>query len=137
LHSRGLIHRDIKPANIIFVNGAAKFADIGLVTEIASTGREVTYVGTEGYMPPEGPGKPGGTSSAWASCCMSPAPNGLFDFPALPDGVRDWPDRGQVFELNEIVLRLVTKTQPNGIRRQRKCGWTSSGCSSRAAMTAG
>ena len=32
LHERGLIHRDIKPSNIIFVNGAAKLADIGLVT---------------------------------------------------------------------------------------------------------
>src|SRR5437667_9456744 len=32
LHKAGLVHRDIKPSNIIFVNGAPKLADIGLVT---------------------------------------------------------------------------------------------------------
>jgi CHASE2 domain-containing sensor protein len=58
LHRHGLIHRDIKPANVIFVNGAPKFADIGLVTDIRSTGRDVSWLGTEGYMAPEGPGTP-------------------------------------------------------------------------------
>jgi len=53
LHQHGLIHRDIKPSNIIFVNGVAKLADIGLVSE---AGRSDSYVGTEGYIPPEGPG---------------------------------------------------------------------------------
>jgi eukaryotic-like serine/threonine-protein kinase len=53
LHRHGLIHRDIKPANIIFVNGAPKFADIGLVTGL---GGKATLVGTEGYLAPEGPG---------------------------------------------------------------------------------
>ena len=55
LHKNGLVHRDIKPSNIIFVNGQPKFADIGLVTEI---GESATMVGTEGYVAPEGPGKP-------------------------------------------------------------------------------
>src|SRR5829696_8935562 len=31
LHERSLVHRDIKPSNIIFVKGAPKLADIGLV----------------------------------------------------------------------------------------------------------
>lgn len=52
LHTQGLSHRDIKPANIIFVNGKPKLADIGLV---AATGQR-TFVGTEGFVPPEGPG---------------------------------------------------------------------------------
>lgn len=52
LHERGLSHRDIKPSNIIFVQGKAKLADIGLV---AREGQQ-TYVGTEGFVPPEGPG---------------------------------------------------------------------------------
>jgi eukaryotic-like serine/threonine-protein kinase len=52
MHSYGLTHRDIKPSNIIFVNGMCKLADIGLV---AAHG-ERSFVGTEGFVPPEGPG---------------------------------------------------------------------------------
>src|SRR5207253_9670475 len=54
LHTRELIHRDIKPSNIIFIEGVAKLADIGLV---AASGQQ-SFVGTEGYVPPEGPGAP-------------------------------------------------------------------------------
>ena len=60
LHERGLIHRDIKPANVIFVNGRAKLADVGLVTELASRAHGVTQVGTEGYIAPEGSGTAAG-----------------------------------------------------------------------------
>lgn len=52
LHKHDLLHRDVKPANIIFVAGYPKLADIGLVTSVDSAG---TYVGTEGFIPPEGP----------------------------------------------------------------------------------
>src|SRR5438552_16330465 len=55
LHQNGLMHRDIKPANIIFVNGQPKLADIGLVVGIDAT---KSFVGTEGYIPPEGPTTP-------------------------------------------------------------------------------
>ena len=60
LHGQGLIHRDIKPANIIFVNGRPKLADIGLVTDIGAQRQQVSQVGTEGYLPPEGPGTAAG-----------------------------------------------------------------------------
>ena len=60
LHGQGLIHRDIKPANIIFVNGRSKLADIGLVTDIGLQRHQVSKVGTEGYLPPEGPGTAAG-----------------------------------------------------------------------------
>ena len=53
LHSNGLIHRDIKPSNIIFIHGKPKLADIGLVADQDAT---CSFVGTEGYLPPEGPG---------------------------------------------------------------------------------
>ncbi len=33
LHRHELLHRDIKPGNIVFVDGVAKLADIGLVTQ--------------------------------------------------------------------------------------------------------
>jgi serine/threonine protein kinase len=58
LHSRQLIHRDIKPANIIYVNGVAKLADVGLVTHMAEARRDPKHLGTEGFVPPEGPGTP-------------------------------------------------------------------------------
>lgn len=51
LHEWGLLHRDIKPANIVFVEGVAKLADIGLVTP----GRQPAGGGhTPAYAPPEG-----------------------------------------------------------------------------------
>lgn len=56
LHQRRLIHRDIKPSNVLFVHGQAKFADVGLVTQIDTKRPEATYIGTEGYIAPEGPG---------------------------------------------------------------------------------
>jgi len=52
LHRHGLVHRDIKPSNIVFVSGIPKLADIGLVTHVEAT---LSLVGTEGYLPPEGP----------------------------------------------------------------------------------
>ena len=58
LHSKQLIHRDIKPANIVFVNGLAKLADVGLITHMAEARRDPKHLGTEGFIPPEGPGTP-------------------------------------------------------------------------------
>ena len=37
------------------MKGVAKLGDIGLVTEVGDT---QSIVGTEGYLPPEGPGTP-------------------------------------------------------------------------------
>jgi serine/threonine protein kinase len=53
LHRQGLVHRDIKPSNVIFVDGVAKLADVGLVAAVADAR---SFVGTEGFIAPEGPG---------------------------------------------------------------------------------
>jgi eukaryotic-like serine/threonine-protein kinase len=53
LHRQDLVHRDLKPSNIIFVNGFPKLADIGLVAEMSD---QRAYVGTEGFIAPEGSG---------------------------------------------------------------------------------
>jgi serine/threonine protein kinase len=102
LHLRGLVHRDIKPSNIIIVGGLPKLADIGLV---ASSTDARTFVGTEGYVPPEGPGKPSADVFALGKVIYELS-TGLAreDFPRLPEELRELPDREAIVELNEVVL---------------------------------
>jgi hypothetical protein len=103
LHGRGLIHRDIKPANIIFVNGQPKFADIGLVTDI---GEEATYVGTQGYIPPEGPGTPSADLYSLGmvlyEICIG---KDRRHFPELPTDLDAVASNSQLFALNHVILK--------------------------------
>ncbi len=103
LHGQGLVHRDIKPSNIIFVDGRPKLADIGLVTDASDTR---SIVGTEGYLPPEGPGTPAADLFALGKLLYE-ALTGLDrrQYPDLPAQLREWPDRALVFELNEILVK--------------------------------
>jgi hypothetical protein len=107
LHQHGLVHRDIKPSNVIFVNGVPKLGDIGLVTEAGDT---QSIVGTEGYLPPEGPGTPRADIFGLGKVLYEIS-TGLdrCRFPELPEDLRDWPDRKQVVEFNEILLKACAK----------------------------
>ncbi len=101
LHRNGLVHRDIKPANIIFVGGQPKIADIGLV---ASTG-QLSYVGTEGYVPPEGPGSAKADIYSLGKVMYEIAMGkDRLDFPALNSNLADLPDRERLLRLNEVLL---------------------------------
>ena len=109
LHQQNLVHRDIKPSNIIFVAGHPKFADIGLVTAV-TTGHGVTsYVGTQGYIAPEGPGRPPADVfslgmvlfEAWTG-------RPVHEFPAVPTSIVQNGDATELVELKRIMLKACT-----------------------------
>lgn len=103
LHGHGLVHRDIKPANIIFVDGRPKLADIGLVTSAAKAD---TLVGTTGYIPPEGPGTAAADLFSFGKVLYEVVTgHDRQEFPMLPDDLGQLPDREQLLEVNEIILK--------------------------------
>lgn len=100
LHAEDLIHRDIKPANVVFVNSRAKLADAGLVTH----NNRRTFVGTEGYIPPDGPGSPRADVYALAKVLyeMSTGKDRL-DFPELPPDLPEGTQQRRWLEFNNII----------------------------------
>jgi WD40 repeat protein len=103
LHRHGLVHRDIKPSNIVFVNGIPKLADIGLVAQAEAT---MSFVGTEGYLPPEGPGTPQADLFSLGKVLYEISTgHDRQQFPELPTNVVELPDRAALAELNEVLVR--------------------------------
>jgi hypothetical protein len=90
LHRHNLVHRDVKPSNIIFVEGQPKLADIGLVADVSEAR---SFVGTEGFIPPEGPGTPRADLYSLGKVLYEIS-TGLDrrDFPALPEEFGTQPD---------------------------------------------
>ncbi|HEV7868076.1 MAG TPA: serine/threonine-protein kinase, partial [Chthoniobacteraceae bacterium] len=102
LHRQGLVHRDIKPANIIFVGGVPKIADIGLV---AASGQD-SYVGTEGYVPPEGPGSVQADVYSLGKVLYELAMGkDRMDFPAVSTRLDELPDKTGLLQFNDVLLR--------------------------------
>lgn len=102
LHRHNLVHRDIKPSNIIFVNGVPKLADIGLV---ADTTEARSFVGTMGFIPPEGPGAPQADLYSLGKVLYEMSTGrDRRDFPQLPSDLREFSDPNALIEINEIIL---------------------------------
>lgn len=103
LHQSRLVHRDIKPSNIIWHHGVPKLADIGLVTVAGERG---TLVGTTGYFP-EGGVVDASDDLFSLGKVLYQAATGLKpeSFPRFPDDLPNDSARGELRELNEILLR--------------------------------
>jgi len=103
VHQHGLIHRDIKPSNVIFVNGVLKLADIGLVTE---AGEQASFVGTPGFIPPEGPGTAQADifslGKVLYEITMGKDPR---DFPDPVTDLASMPDHERLLRMNAIILK--------------------------------
>lgn len=103
LHEQSLVHRDIKPSNIIFIKGAPKLADIGLVCATEGTR---TQVGTEGYIPPEGSGTPQADLFSLGKVFYEMSTGKRRDqFPDLPTDLRSNTESDALLEFNEIILK--------------------------------
>jgi formylglycine-generating enzyme required for sulfatase activity/serine/threonine protein kinase len=102
LHARDLAHRDIKPSNIIFIDGVPKLADIGLV---AATGQQ-SFVGTEGYVPPEGPGTPPADLFSLGKLLYEISTGkDRLDFPEIDSQLSARPDKERLLQLNGVLVK--------------------------------
>jgi TolB-like protein len=102
LHRHGLVHRDIKPSNIIFVKGHPKLADIGLVAKSGEKAR----LGTEGYIPPEGPGTPQADVYSLGKVLYEVSTGtDRLNYPDLPPDFDRMVEREAFLKLNTVILK--------------------------------
>ena len=118
LHSVDLVHRDIKPENILCINGKWKLADLGFVSRCGGK----TYVGSLGYIAPEGPGHPSADVHGVGKILYEMVTgNEVVDFPECPSWIFDDESEASHFqEFNAIILKAA---DPIAAQRQQ-CGWS-------------
>ncbi len=103
LHRHDLLHRDIKPSNIIFVNGFPKLADIGLVSKISESGRQI---GTLGFIPPEGAGTIRADVYSLGKVLYEISTGrDRNDYPELPENLTDTTEDRDLVRFNKIVIK--------------------------------
>lgn len=103
LHSHKLTHRDIKPSNIVFIRGQPRLVDVGLVTDLHM---EQTFVGTAGFVAPEGPGEPNADIYSLGKVLYEIAfGRDRKEFPELPTDLRSWTESKDLLELNAVLLK--------------------------------
>jgi WD40 repeat protein len=103
LHGNGLVHRDIKPSNVVFVHGVPKLADIGLVSAADTS---ASFVGTEGFVPPEGPGSAAADLYSLGKVLYEISTGrDRKEFPKLPEDFDKLPDKRALLELNEVTAK--------------------------------
>jgi serine/threonine protein kinase len=107
LHHAGKVHRDIKPANVIFVGGKAKLADVGLVAQITPQGQ---FLGSLGYIPPEGQGTPQGDVFSLGRVlyeCFTG--NSCSQFPVLSPRCLEGTPQTALRALNQVILKACAE----------------------------
>ena len=111
LHAENLVHRDVKPDNFICINGKWKLADIGFVT--ARGGK--TYVGSLGYIAPEGPGNPAADIHGLGKILYEIITgNEVSDFPECPSWCFESSEEANLFrDLNKIILKAADPIAQN------------------------
>jgi WD40 repeat protein len=68
-----------------------------------------SFVGTEGFIAPEGPGTPQADLFALGKLLYEAATGcDRCDFPSLPEDLSQWPEHEAVLELNEVLTRACS-----------------------------